>query len=410
MSKGDNHYNEFKLSELGNLKNGLNFTNSDIEQPCKIIGVGDFDNNVYPLYEQLGYVDRDKVSKDFLLREDDIVFVRSNGNKNLVGRTMLIKNIKEEITFSGFCIRFRTDSSIVYPEYLFYSLRAPYCRKQYSYSQQTNITNLSQEILANVIVRLPSLNEQKRIADILSNIDMKIKNNKEINDNLLQQATGIFEYWFKQFNYPTPNNTPYKSSGGSLYWNDKLNRYIPMEITNITVGEITICHDSKRIPLSNNERLEKQGTIPYYGATGIMDYVDDYIFNGDYVLLAEDGSVMTDQGTPILQRITGKSWVNNHAHVLEPVEGYSCLLLYMLLKDIPVVQIKTGSIQYKINQQNLNAYQVLCLPEYLRKLYIQKTVAIESEMLKIQSENQKLISLRNWLLPMLMNGQATIDD
>lgn len=183
-----------------------------------------------------------------------------------------------------------------------------------------------------------------------------------------------------------------------------------MEITNITVGEITICHDSKRIPLSNNERLEKQGTIPYYGATGIMDYVDDYIFNGDYVLLAEDGSVMTDQGTPILQRITGKSWVNNHAHVLEPVEGYSCLLLYMLLKDIPVVQIKTGSIQYKINQQNLNAYQVLCLPEYLRKLYIQKTVAIESEMLKIQSENQKLISLRDWLLPMLMNGQATIDD
>lgn len=400
----------YRLCELGELKNGLNFEKRNIINPCKIIGVGDFANNVYPNYEKLATIERKLVSNDFFLKEDDIVFVRSNGNKTLVGRTMLIKDIQEEITYSGFCIRFRVNCKDVYPEYLFYALRSPYCRKQYSYSQQTNITNLSQGILGNVIVKLPSLSEQKRIARILSNIDKKIMNNLKINDNLLQQATGIFEYWFKQFNYPTPNNTPYKSSGGSLYWNDKVNRYIPMEITNITVGEITICHDSKRIPLSNNERLEKQGTIPYYGATGIMDYVDDYIFNGDYVLLAEDGSVMTDQGTPILQRITGKSWVNNHAHVLEPVEGYSCLLLYMLLKDIPVVQIKTGSIQYKINQQNLNAYQVLCLPEYLRKLYIQKTVAIESEMLKIQSENQKLISLRDWLLPMLMNGQATIDD
>jgi type I restriction enzyme S subunit len=119
---------------------------------------------------------------------------------------------------------------------------------------------------------------------------------------------------------------------------------------------------------------------------------------------------MTSKGTPIIQRILGKTWVNNHAHVLEPVNGYSCLLLYMLLKDIPVIQIKTGSIQYKINQENLNNYQVLYIPEHLRQQYISRTSSIEKKLIKICKENQKLIQFRDWLLPMLMNGQATMEN
>lgn len=220
----------------------------------------------------------------------------------------------------------------------------------------------------------------------------------------------MFDYWFTQFNFPNAEGKPYKTSGGTMYWNNKLKRNIPKEMGAITVGDVCICHDSERVPLSNTERLHRQGSIPYYGATGIMDYVDNHLFDGDYILLAEDGSVMTDKGTPIMQRIHGKTWVNNHAHVLEPINGYSCLLLYMLLKDIPVVQIKTGSIQYKINQENLSNYHVLHIPRYHRELYISKTTCIEGKMLEIRAENQKLIQLRNWLLPFLMNGQAAIAD
>ena len=100
MSEMSRHYDEYRLEELGDLKNGLNFTNSEIKTPCKIIGVGDFGNNIFPPYDQLGYVDKNNVSEDFLLKENDIIFVRSNGNKNLVGRTMMIKNIQEDVTFS----------------------------------------------------------------------------------------------------------------------------------------------------------------------------------------------------------------------------------------------------------------------------------------------------------------------
>ncbi len=220
----------------------------------------------------------------------------------------------------------------------------------------------------------------------------------------------FFDYWFNQFDFPDIYGNPYRTSGGKMLWNKDLNREIPYNWNSTTIGDITICHDSKRVPLSSNERLLMQGDIPYYGATGIMDYVNKSIFDANYILLAEDGSVMDKSGHPILQRISGKCWINNHAHVLEPIEGYTCYLLFMLLKDIPIIQIKTGSIQMKINQENLNQYKVIDIPESIRNKAANIINPIDAAMISIQRENNELIRLRDWLLPMLMNGQATIED
>lgn len=189
-----------------------------------------------------------------------------------------------------------------------------------------------------------------------------------------------------------------------------VSRNIPYNWEITTIGDITICLDSKRIPLSSSEREKMHGNIPYYGATGIMDYVDKAIFDSDYVLLAEDGSVMNQEGKPILQRISGPCWINNHAHVLAPIEDYSCILLFMLLKDIPVVQIKTGSIQMKINQENLNNYKIIQIPDKLRREINAILEPFDRKILEIQRENDNLHHLRDWLLPLIMNGQATIDD
>ena len=117
-----------------------------------------------------------------------------------------------------------------------------------------------------------------------------------------------------------------------MVWNEELKMEIPEGWSITNIKEITNCFDSKRKPLSGKQREFMKGNIPYYGATGIMDYVDDYLFNGDFVLMAEDGSIMTKDNKPILQRISGKTWVNNHAHILEPTKGYSCALLMQLLK------------------------------------------------------------------------------
>lgn len=106
---------KIKLSELGQFKNGLNFSKIDVEKPCKMIGVSNFSNYLFPKYTELDSIDSSLVPKEFLLEDGDIVFVRSNGNKNLVGRSMYISNSSEKITFSGFCIRFRPDKEKVNP-------------------------------------------------------------------------------------------------------------------------------------------------------------------------------------------------------------------------------------------------------------------------------------------------------
>ena len=403
--------NTVRLGDIAELKTGPFGTQLSAKEyvangvpviNVKNIGYGNI------IADELDFISQETCNRlsEHILQSGDIVF----GRKGSVDRHAYIDEEHAGWFQGSDCIRVRANQGIN-SHYLSHYLKMNHIKKMVNNAAVgSTMASLNTDILKGIIVELPDIKVQDKIEMLLSTIDEKIKNNEKINDNLLQLATDIYDFWFAQFNYPNHQKLPYKSSGGAMYWNNYLNRQISAEISDISVGDITICHDSKRIPLSSNERLKMQGNIPYYGATGIMDYVDTHIFEGDYLLLAEDGSVMTSRGTPILQRIHGKTWVNNHAHVLEPVEGYSCLLLYMLLKDIPVVQIKTGSIQYKINQDNLNNYHVLNIPEYLRKLYIEKTSSIEQKILELRTENQGLIHLRDWLLPLLMNGQATIDD
>ena len=222
-------------------------------------------------------------------------------------------------------------------------------------------------------------------------------------------AKTLYDYWFTQFDFPDENGKPYCSSGGEMVWNDQLKREIPKGWQVSSIGSVTRNYDSKRVPLSQNERDIMKGGIPYYGATGIMDYVNRHIFDGQYVLIAEDGSVMDVKGNPIVQMIWGKTWVNNHAHVLQGCNGYSNELLYLLLQHIPVVKIMTGSIQKKINQDNLNSYKIPQIPDPISQAFYEIVKPMFEKIQSLQDENDELTKLRDWLLPVLVNGQATVE-
>lgn len=341
------------------------------------------------------------------LQEGDIVF----GRKGSVDRHCLIRKGQDGWMQGSDCIRVRFTDAIVYPEFVSYYLLTDAVKMKINNSAVgSTMASLNTDILGDIDIILPDCEEQKRIALILGTIDKKISNNNQINDYLEEMAKTIYNYWFIQFDFPDENGKPYKSSGGKMSFCNELNREIPQNWNYTSIGNITICLDSERIPLSNQQREGMKGSIPYYGATGIMDYVNRPIFSGNFVLLAEDGSVMDDNGNPILQRVSGDVWINNHTHVLQPVKGYSCRLLYLLLKDIPVSIIKTGSIQMKINQANLNNYNILSIPDAIRTQFINCVEPLDTKIMQIQLENNNLIQFRDWLLPMLMNGQATIED
>jgi type I restriction enzyme S subunit len=257
-------------------------------------------------------------------------------------------------------------------------------------------------------IRLPEISTQKQIVKVLSDLDAKIENNNKINQELEAMTKTFYDYWFVQFDFPDKNGKPYKSSGGLMVFNEELKREIPVGWEVEELGSCIKIFDSLRIPLSRSQREKVQGDIPYYGATSIMGFVKDFIFNDEYILLAEDGSVMNKKGMPIVQFIWGKTWVNNHAHVIQANNKLHNEFIFQLVKMIPVVMIKTGSIQMKINQENLKKYKVISPPIKLVEEFSNKGISIRKQLINNFEQNQKLSELRDWLLPMLMNGQVSV--
>jgi len=122
----------------------------------------------------------------------------------------------------------------------------------------------------------------------------------------------------------------------------------------VQLGDVVQNFDSRRIPISKREREKRPGPYPYYGATGIMDYVDDYLFDGLYLLIAEDGSVERPDGKPFLQLVNGQFWVNNHAHVLRGDNDEDTKFVYYSLSTVAIRPYMSGSVQSKLSQRNLN--------------------------------------------------------
>ena len=131
-----------------------------------------------------------------------------------------------------------------------------------------------------------------------------------------------------------------------------------MEFKTYRFDEVSINFDKKRVPLSSMQREKRRGTYRYYGAQGVIDYIDDYIFDGTYMLIAEDGENLKSKKQSIAQIATGQFWVNNHAHIVQGNELCDTRFLCYLLNSMDLSGYITGSAQPKLSQANLNAVTV----------------------------------------------------
>lgn len=149
---------------------------------------------------------------------------------------------------------------------------------------------------------------------------------------------------------------------------------------------------------------------PYYGAASLMDYVDEYIFDGIYLLLGEDGTVVDDAGYPILQYVWGQFWVNNHAHILTGKNGYSVESLMLLFKRTPVKSIVTGAVQPKISQANLRSVPVVIPASKDLESFNELIKPLFDQIRQNTDQNKALAQIRDALLPKLMSGEIDVSD
>ena len=280
----------------------------------------------------------------------------------------------------------------VLPEYLFAILKSNYILAELQHLAETRSGTFPQitftSELAPMKVNLPDKKTQKQIVSILSSIEQKIDANESINNNLFQQAQALYKNRFIEMN--------------------PFNGKMPTDWHLGTASEIIELHDSKRIPLSKRERTKLDKIYPYYGATSVMDYVDRYIFDGIYLLLGEDGTVVDSKGFPILQYVAGKFWVNNHAHIITGKEGFSVESLYLLFSLTSVQSIVTGAVQPKISQTNLNKVPVIVPSTAELTAFDMVIQPIFTQIRNLRAENERLATTRDTLLPRLMSGELVV--
>ena len=248
-------------------------------------------------------------------------------NSGTIGKMCIVRNIPYETTFQKSVAIIKPKSDVIIPRFLFYYLLGNK-NKLINLANGSTQKNLLLKDIRSFEVDVPSFIEQQHIVNIIGSIDDLIENLNQTKDKL---------HSFVSFKLR------------------KEDKYF------VELGDYIEVYDNFRKPLSSISRNTDK-IYPYYGATGILDYIDDYIFDGEYVLMAEDGSVITDNGNPIIQFIDGKSWVGNHAHVLRTKNNLSLYSLYFILKDTNVKNAITGAVQMKINQANMKKI-IIAIPK-----------------------------------------------
>lgn len=329
--------------------------------------------------------------------------------------------------------------------FLKYHLLSPMSKKELLMLASSGATRnaLTKSMLENFEISLPSLNEQKSIAHILGTLDNKIEVNRQINATLEVMAQALFKSWFVDFDpvldnalaqgnkipealkaiaerrKTVPDSKKLLHTNPDLaalfpsyfVFNETLDKWIPEGWEDKTFGDVSVCYDSKRIPLSKKQREDKQpGPYPYYGATSINDYINEYLFDDTFLLLGEDGSVMHEDGTPFTQYVWGKIWVNNHAHVLQGKNGITTEHILTFMNNTNVSAYVTGAVQLKINQGNMNRIPFLLADQKINNAFGEMLDVIYSKY-KANFEQINILSkTRDTLLPQLISGRVGVND
>ena len=394
-------------------------------------------------FNKWGYTEvKDTDFKKFQLVPNDIIMARTCS-------TGICYLVKEELpaVFNNGLARIRLKIEKVDPQFIYYVFKSKHFSGYIDGISGGTSVQLNMKIgdLSKYQFKLPPLSEQKEIARILSDLDKKIELNTQINQTLEQIAQALFKSWFVDFD-PVRAKVQALSDGMSLEQAElaamqaisgktpeeltalsqtQPERYaeltetakaFPCEMVEVdggevpkgweycTFGDVAECFDSKRIPLSKQQREKRKGNIPYYGATSVMDYVDEAIFDDIYLLIGEDGSVLKEDGTPFTQYIWGKSWVNNHAHVIKGKNGVSTEHLMLFIQQTNITAYITGAVQLKLNQKNMNSILFLKANNEINVFFAEYIESLYAKIRENLDENKILETTRDLLLPKLLSG------
>ena len=314
---------------------------------------------------------------------------KTRGNVSILKRSMATNQA---------CCNIELDEEKVSSEYVYYFLKTQYENLRGLSSGIRK--NLNTNDIKNFVVRLPeNLKTQQSIAAVLSALDKKIALNKQINARLEEIAKTLYDYWFVQFDFPDANGKPYKSSGGEMVFDETLKREIPKGWKPFKLSELVTLSTGKE----DANFATEQGIYPFFTCSEKILKCDVYSFDTQAILLAGNGTFS-------VKRFTGKFNAYQRTYVLEPKSKNLYPIVYFVIIDnvIKFTSGSRGSIIKFITRGDIENIDVV-LPndiENMRFSEVLYTYLLQAELL--EKQNHQLTQLRDFLLPMLMNGQISV--
>lgn len=336
--------------------------------------------------QTIPYIVPGNESPNYVHLQDGDVVIADTAEDETVGKTTEIYNVLGSKIEAGLHTIPCRPMIPFAPKYLGYYMNTSCYHKQLiPLMQGIKVLSVSKGNISKTEISAPnSLEEQKKISSLLYLLDQRAAIQSKIIEALKKYKRGVVSSILThQIKFADSEGKPYP------------------EWTSCTLQDAVVFLDGQRKPLESADRAKRQGQYPYYGASGIIDYIDDYIFDEPLLLLGEDGANILNRSTPLCFIATGKYWVNNHAHVMRPKSGQNIKFLCELLESLDYTRYNTGTAQPKINQEKCREIK-LSLPVYEEQCRIASFLAtLDRRLERAQSNLNYLLLIRDGLLQQL---------
>jgi type I restriction enzyme S subunit len=306
--------------------------------------------------------------KTSLIKQHSIVFAKIGAAIALNRRAILASDALVDNNIMAVY----SPPQFIEPRYLYYFFIT---QRLGELSRATTIPSIRKSDIEEIVIPLPPRSEQHRIVtkieELFTQLDVGIASLKKAQMQLKRYRQAILKAAFEgKLTAEWRERNIGKSRSPSQLIQDKsvFEPHYPFTVDDLPklpqdwcwrrLGLIVKNHDGQRIPIKREDRKQIQGNYPYYGASGIIDYINDYLFDGDFLLISEDGANLLARSTPIAFSAKGKFWVNNHAHVIQTLYEIHLQFLQHYINSIRLEKYVTGTAQPKMTQKAMNSIPV----------------------------------------------------
>ena len=334
------------------------------------------------------------------LNKENTLSIAMYGEGRTRGSVSILKN---KMTTNQACCNVYLDDTKADYEYVYYFLKTQYDNLR---SLSSGVRkNLNSNDIKNFRINIPKdIEEQKKIANVLSSLDSKIELNNKINKELEAMAKTLYDYWFVQFDFPDEKGKPYKSSGGKMVYNQELKREIPEGWEVKTLNTITNIIAGGDKPKDFSEYQTSELSIPIYSNgienEGLYGFTNNARINNPSITISARGTIgycclRFKPYLPIVRLISVTPKIQNQI-----------VFFYQAIKNL--VFENSGSVQQQLTVPQVSELKIVLPPEFYLTKFEKIGILLFSKIENIKQQNQELAKLRDWLLPMLMNGQVSV--